>query len=61
MNKKRKLTTEEVAKVKSYAEADAKKKFPDMTVHVVVDDELDDEGKANWNIVGFKETITNMK
>jgi hypothetical protein len=61
MTKRRKLTAEEVAKVRKYAEADAKSKFPDMTVSVTVDDELDDDGKANWNIVGFKETITNIK
>jgi hypothetical protein len=60
MTKRRKLTAEEVAKVRKYAEAGAKSKFPDMTVSVTVDDGLDD-GKANWNIVGFKETITNIK
>lgn len=57
MSKRRKLTDDERKKVYDYAYKQAKAAYEGHTVRVIVDDELDDKGHANWKVMATSETI----
>lgn len=57
MSTGRKLTEEEKRKVHDYALPRAKEAYPGATVRVVVEDYLDNEGRANWRVIAHSTQV----
>ena len=58
---RRKLTDEEKMKIQEYANRVESERFPDSHITIIVEDEIDDEGKVHWRAVASKEIIGDFR
>jgi len=57
MSKRRKLTPDEKQQIEAKALAQAYEKYPNGSVEIVVEDEIDDAGKVYWRTIVLTEEM----
>ncbi len=53
----RKLTNDEKRKVTEHARKIDAARFPDAVLSIIVEDEIDDDGRVHWRTCAVKESV----